>query len=790
MTRWRVPYHRSKRGIALMLTLVVTFFLMILLGAFVIVHRGNSSLTVSGQKRQRAYNVCTSGLHFLWGELEENPMFGAAGLTNGPAQQYPAGEPLVQIRYFGEPPEEPGDFPDIESNYIEGEILETSDTFVVRFINNLENRSAAEATQMGTVPARCAKVEITGTSGGVTLKLESILRKKPFVDYSMLSNDQLKLALDPNTDEDKWFIGSEDPYINQIRSNLEIVGPSALEKEILFQGPPRGGVAKAKEDIVLDNVSVLSDPDFMTQSQKNAKGTFQVGTSKIDVPGLKREDLRLPNNTVNLQGGELTIRKVEKHDWESQVFPVDTDGDGTFDSNETRHRLRKVKLNAIQYGGNLWIGNTGQPDGEAQPWLPSQGSSGYFPVAGGDNLPSNIHTDDGDYPVLYSSTDARVQADLTTGDIAFSPGSKFEFNGGFSVGREKDVGALEPNVLMGYELQPGSDPYFSAGDIPHETAAENPEQYSTALITNGSLELEGPVSGYGTLFADERVSLEAQPTLSADPVLAVALHGRSVDFVVQEPQSGDKKGRVFLETDWEVFQKGIDTAPGDESNGYEVYKNWHENTSQDDTAYKNRTIGDDPDPASTVGLRHRKVGMTGQEAAQALGNEFGLTSNQMPNFNLGIFAGWNGGNSELTLEQYVGLREYLRKPDISGREQWITQEGTGFQSTTSQIRRQIEFYSKWAVHMNKKMDEFMTQTELKIADVFFVGLVHAGEGGFKAEAGDFSLYFEGALVSQGNIDIKDTPWAKFVYNRDYLDDVVKHNFSDPIQLDQVYFKLN
>ena len=48
MNRNRRPESRS-RGIALILTLVIAFFLVALLGAFLVVHRGNSSLTVSGR---------------------------------------------------------------------------------------------------------------------------------------------------------------------------------------------------------------------------------------------------------------------------------------------------------------------------------------------------------------------------------------------------------------------------------------------------------------------------------------------------------------------------------------------------------------------------------------------------------------------------------------------------------------------------------------------------------------------------------------------------------------------
>ena len=85
--------NQRKQGVALILTLVVTFFLMVLLGAFIIVNRSNNSLTVSGIKRQKAYNACVSGLHYAWSELEANQYWGAGGFPDGTQNRSYPGRP-------------------------------------------------------------------------------------------------------------------------------------------------------------------------------------------------------------------------------------------------------------------------------------------------------------------------------------------------------------------------------------------------------------------------------------------------------------------------------------------------------------------------------------------------------------------------------------------------------------------------------------------------------------------------------------------------------------------------
>jgi hypothetical protein len=757
----------SRRGVALMLTLVVAFFLLVLLGAFIVVNRGNSALTVSGLKRQKAYNACMSGLHYVWGELEVNQAWGAGGFPNGVRTlQFPPASPRLKITIYGDR-EAPDD---LEKNYIEGELVGSSESFQLRFVNNLQNRGVIEDTQLGAVPGRSAKLEVVGLSNGMGLKLQSVLRKKPFVDYSALSSDNMSVELE-NTPIDVvgWRLRSSDPYINQVRSNSEILGPSAIDHQLLFREPPRGGVAKATGDIKLDGTSVQSDPDFLTQSQTTAKGTFQVGAAEIDVPGLKREDLRFPDESVTIPSGDLTMRSLEKHEWTSRDFEVDTTfpPDGIPDTTVTRWRLQKVQHQAIQHNDRLWVAETSFPLDDSGPL---NSASDGFPTPtsseGFQGVPSQP-TELKDVAVLYGDEpEHQIKANLTTGEIALTPGTKFEVQGDLQILHEE--GAQQPSLLFGYAMDAEGDSKFSAASV-GGSAIEDPESHSAALVSTGSLNIDGIATGFGSIFADRSVLLKAKSGLRAEPDLAVAVHGDSITFAAEDPPEGGTQNSL-LDADFEFFRQAMEEA------GYDTFENWHDL----EDAPRKQAVGSNPD--LNIGHRTRRVNQNAAYMWDKLGEELDLGAE--PNFNQPPFGSEWSGN--LTLEHYVRLREYAK----TGNREWLTFPGTSFQSMVSQIDQQLGTYSRWASLMGLPIEDFMATDKPEIADVFFVGLVHAGAGGFRATTNGSSLLIEGSVVSQGVLEVSGGPSVDFVYNRLYLDDVVREFRDDHIKLDQVYFRIN
>lgn len=752
--------NRSHKGVALLLTLLVAFFLLVLLGAFLVVNRSNSSLTVSGLKRQGAYNVCMSGLHYVWAELESNQAWGSQGFPSGTQSfLFPPASPKVEIRVYGEPDEAE----DLSKNYIEGRVLASGDSFRLTLVNNLQSRHIREESPLGRVPGHCAKVEIRGSSEGISLKLESILRKKPFVDYSALSSDNMSVELpgQGGSAEQAWRLRSKDPYINQIRSNAEILGPSAIESQLLFKEPPRGGVAKATEDILLDGTSVESDSDFRTQSERTARGTFQVGTAEIDVPDLSRDDMRFPTESISIAGGEIKMRTVDKHVWTSQEF-VDDTGESV-----TRWRLQKVRHQAVAHNENLWVGSTGFPVEDSGPLHgPADGFPSPTSPEGFQDLPSQP-SQLNDFPVLFGTEpEHQLRANLQTGQLALSSGTTFQVQGTLSVSGAP--GALQPHLLFGYSMDETGVTDFTAGSIGN-SALEEPEANSAALVSSGSLYIDGIATGFGSIFSEQNVLLQAKSGLRAEPDMAVAVHGAQIVFEADEPP--DRSNANFLlDADWDFFKDAMNDT------GFAAFDEWLEVDSRS----RRSRIGDDPE--LQTGLRNSSI----EQGASSVWNELAaeLDLGPAPNFSASPFGSdWSGN---LNLDKYVRLREFAKTGDNS----WLEMPGPRFQSVLGKIDAQIGTYSQWATRMDLSMEDFMAADRPEIADVFFVGLVHAGLGGFHARTNGSSLLIEGSVVSQGKIEIEEAPTVDFVYNRLYLDEVVKRFREDHIELDQVYYKLN
>ena len=761
--------NQRKHGVALILTLVVTFFLMVLLGAFIIVNRSNNSLTVSGIKRQKAYNACVSGLHYAWSELESNQYWGAGGFPDGTQNRsYPTGSPKITLAVHGQTAD-PGDLPDLSANYVEGEFPGSDEGFKIIMINNLQRRSVLTDTPLGNIPGRCAKIRSEGYSGSYKLTLESVLRKKPYVDYSALSSRDMTIELDDTGANNKWTIASSDPYINQVRSNTNIDAPSALDDEVKFRVPPRGGVAKAQTDILLGGTSVESDPDFLESSESKADGSFRVGSAPIDIPGLSQQDLQFPETEVSIPAGTLVSKKVYRNEVQQRI--VDLDDDGTPET--TQYRLQKQEHDALMHGSGAgaeyWISDTSRPDvnNGDQPWsiYPPTEANGEF-----DGITTPPDTLD-DFPVLYETDpEHRVTANLTTGELAFTPATKFVVNGNLEI--LQDEFAHQPHLKFGHEMNPDGTMEFTGGTNGFN-ALEDPQSNSAALVTNGHLTLDGITSGFGSIYADGDVQLRAKSGMRADPDLAVAVHGDRVTMQAEDRPDGFGQNSL-LETDWEFFREVVGQSPP------ERYNDWNDQMGQ----VRRRQVGDDPDVESGIRASRLDSSHTPSYVWNKLRQELGDDIGNLPN--LGAADGnWSG---TLTLDHYVRLREYAKTGDSS----WLDRPGTKFQSVVGKVDSQIGTYSTWSTRMGfPNVGDFMASVDPPVlAENFFVGLVHAGSGGLYVDPNGARFLIEGAAVSEGAMTVRNAPTVDFVYNRLFLDDVVKRFAGEFIQLDQVYFKLN
>lgn len=754
-----------------MLTMVVALVLITMVGAFVVVNRSNNALTGSAVARQNAYNACLTGLHYAWSELELNQAWGANGFPDGVQTfSYPSGDPKLRVTVYGD-----SSAPDDPSvNYVEGELLATGETFRLTMVNNLQNRVLKDATFLGDVPGRCTRLSIVGSSGSVSRRMDSVLRKSPYVDSSAVSRDDMTIALDDPGGR-QWRLRSKDPYINQVRSNTEIIGPSATAGQVNFRDPPRGGVAMASDDILLGGTSVQSSTSFLTQSQQSANGSFVVGAPEVEVPDLERDNLKFPENEVPIPGGAMTFRRLERHEWQSADVPLDltVPPDGVPDDTVTRWTRRVSTHNAIEHAADLWVSRTADVTEDFQILSgPSDGydapttSEGFQGIAGPQ--PADAELDD--YPVLYEyDATHRMRANLVNGQITMSPGTQFNVSGDLHI--EQEPGALQPDLKFGYDMQDDGSTDFTAMVNGSAAALDDPAANSAALVSTGNLYIDGVTSGFGSIFSDGQVSLRAKSGLRAEPDLAVAVHGSGIDMYAEEPPD-EPVSNHSLEADWNVYQDAL----GTDGYSFSQFDNWFDMS----VTSRRGIIGDDP--ATQSGLRTTPLDKSAAQFWAMLDAELDL--GPAPNFGSAPFGSEWSGN--LTLEEYTRLREYA----LSDRDAtWIITPGPRFQEVLGRIDSTIMSYDQWAERVDMDLEAFMSEDVPLIPDVYFVGLVHAGNLGFSADTNGSSLLVEGALVSQGRITITNSPEVDFVYNRLYLDDVVRHFVGDLVKLDQVYFNI-
>lgn len=749
-------------GVALLMALIVAALLVTLVGAFITVNRSNNAITGNVVTRQDAYNACLSGLNYVWAQLEQDQNWGAEGFPDGTSSlSYPLSSPKIRIRVHGDRanPE------DLSLNYVEGELIGSGDKFEIHLINNLTSRALQRETSLGDIPGRTARLEIIGTSNMTSLRLQSVLRKSPYVDSSALSRDNLEVELLADNAR-AWKLRSKDPYVNQIRSNKSILGPSAVDGHLAFRDPPRGGVAMAKNDIKLGGVSVMNDPTLLENSQVAAKGSFQMGTPDVDVPDLERGNLSFPPVEVPIPEGEMQFKVLQRHLWTSKVFNQGA-------SNEVTRWRRQVWLHdGIEHAENTWASETaelhsdsGELNSETDGFDEPTSSDGFQNVV---NQPGELS----DLPVLYENgEDHRMRANLVTGELAMTAGTTFTVDGTLDItqsddGPDPQLHAKQPHLKFAYDLLDSGSLVFRGGEN-GTSAMDDPEANSAALTATGDLLIDGITTGFGSIFADQEVELRAKSGLRSDLDLAVAVHGESIRFRAEDPPENGGANNTHLEADFMAFKDALN--PGYDS--YEDYWNM--------PVTRRGLIG--PDPNGVTGLRHKTLPHDARYYWNLLQEDLGL--GDPPNFSSAPFGSeWTGN---ITLEEYIRLREYARNDSPA----WLEMPGNNFNGMISAIDTNLSVYSSWAHRMDMPMRDYMQEEIALVSDVYFVGLVHAGQGGFYADANRSSMLIEGALVSQGALTIRNAPAVDFVYNRLYLDDVVRQFFGDTIKLDQVYYKI-
>jgi hypothetical protein len=283
-----------RRGIALILTLLVTSLLVVLVGAFVAANHSNFATMGASFRQREALQAAHSGVQFCFGRLEHNQQWGKSDFT-GQTLDLGTGFTVEEVA---------------TSRRIEGRLAENQ-TFTVRLYNNLDNDLGLTTPP---VPRDSVLLQVTGRSGGFGYSAEVLYKGAPLYDAGLTANNDITLVGNKNL-----AVMTADPLgvHNVLRSNKNIVLGHFLENNptenvrINRQAnqPPgviwaKGDIYHAKQDFdVGAQYEVLSGDKLSAAQQKTGGLLTPRSRSHHDIYELKPSDLVVPSANAQLDAG-------------------------------------------------------------------------------------------------------------------------------------------------------------------------------------------------------------------------------------------------------------------------------------------------------------------------------------------------------------------------------------------------------------------------------------------------------------------------------------------------------
>ncbi|MBI3924712.1 MAG: hypothetical protein HY319_04165 [Armatimonadetes bacterium] len=729
---WRmgppIRFRKQPLGIALITVLVATLLLVLLIGAFIGVSRANSSLTGNSLWRQGAYQACMSALEYARSGLEADLAWGAEDYVFTETAMPNGSNPLVVVTPDSVDPTLLRGYLDSDANLSSSDARSKAHLkFTLRVSNNLAGLAPLPGPP--AVPSKAVRLEITGSCGRITRKMQALLRRRPYSHDAILANHDIRMA----DDTENWEILSRDAHLNRIRSNGNIIGPHW--DKIRFSG--KVGLAMATSDVRLNGQSLTSNPELVEEVEAATRGRFQTRAPEIIVPDLEQGDLEMPETELQVPGGSYTFGQAEGLSWEPVTFFLDTDGNpdnGAEDGPYVRYRQNKTFYSTLRTPGGTYVSLTSTGERSTPFGSPDSPTWGYD-SPGPTGLQGGPYAEQNDSPVLAQNPlgQKKFQVNLLSERFVLSSGVKVTPQPGPC----QDLIIPEGKILFGYDYDPAEGYIFQALSDGLSAALRDPGQYMSAFVADGDVVIGGG-SGYGSIYAEGNVVLSASSGLRATPDLAVSLRGRGIQLNPVDPPAPSDEG-TSLGPDFPAFGTAM-----------EGYGNW---------SVLNNWMALDATQAGpfTDDLLQCSIGSDADEIWSEL-----TGGDPLPDSVPSSIA-----SGDLSLQEYVQLREFWR----SGNGEWFTDTMAG--QVKSAATNQITTWAYWADVYQTTLNDYMSGPEPVSPDMYFVGLVWAGDRGFSADANGNSLLIEGALVSQGSVVVKKTSRFQTVYNRLYLDDVLK-----------------
>lgn len=758
-----LPKKKNKNGLAIITTLMILSLLLALMSAFLMVNRAGNKLTVSSLEKRQAQDAALTALNYAWFMLEKDRDWAVPGQPLASSAQYPIVTPIVQLSqtFDGDTMVGTGVFAP------NGNLSSPAGTVELRVRNNLDNRDELD----GSVPPRSISVEATVNIGGVTRKLDTLMRPKA------LSHESAAAGRDLLLDDIAGLmrIESKDLYVNRIRAGRDAHLPSADDVRFL-----KHGIAASVDRLKSGSNDLASASDaFVKAAGETSGGTYLPNATAPNISNFDPNDFDLPTDTSSLESGMWTFGgaiKVEYIEHDVGYDEHDAFGVKKGEGHTKRHQKKESTYDILR-----------SPSGKVYPAKDARlGTTVLYPPSPPASHYSSYADLSSSYPVVTpgpsgfpSATTTEPQQDVhelapgvevnvVTAQVAIHHGKKITVSGDLIF---DGTGTRSPELYFGYDISGGGVATQTALDDGLDKAKDEPANYMAAIVAGGDINVTGGYIGYGSLVAGGDLTIKASAGLSAAPGLGVLVKGQNVIInPATEPEPALPGATV--NADYPVFRDSINVDSGGD---WTNYNDW---LSHDDSVRDGM-------------LASLSTTSTGTSASTAWSNFEAQIGDGGP-YPSGLLSanGWATGN--LTVDQYVRLKTYYQTvsfgyDDGNGDPTWLDL-GTRQEDSKDRVENVLNGIAQWAESYKVSMKSFLSDPDPGLPDMFTEGLIFA-EDDVVINADSKSVKLVGAVVAKnGDFRINDASKLDLVYDRELLDSLYTAG-SGPIKLEKVFFTL-
>ena len=280
---------RTKRGIALALTLLVLSVMTLVSIAFFQAYHSHFSITRASRDSETAFMACEAAYDYVAYRLEHDRDWGATAFTTDDLGK---DTDTIYLEILSK----------VGTHEFEGKVLGSGATIKGTIYNNLGGLLAEDAVVPPSGTARC---QLECQSGDATRRVEFLVRVAPLFDSSALTRANL------NVDAETLTLRSLDTNRNMLRAEQDIFVPDMLTNDstqFLLPGtdsPDNNGLMWSKGDIysydAAGDPQKLEDADDFAQASESSHGKMVAGAdSHFSVFDLDKELIKVPEGHTSI----------------------------------------------------------------------------------------------------------------------------------------------------------------------------------------------------------------------------------------------------------------------------------------------------------------------------------------------------------------------------------------------------------------------------------------------------------------------------------------------------------